>query len=76
MESNPTYHLETLSNKETQLLKALAKGTSRKEVAEELHISITTYDGYRKSIRQKLRIKNQMDWSRVLIEIEKKTDSL
>jgi len=38
-------------------------------VKSEMSIATTTYDGYRKSIHQKLRIKSQMDWSRVLLAI-------
>lgn len=60
----------SLSNREQEVLHALAMGQTRQSIADNLHISIYTYDSYRKSIRQKLRIKNQMDWSHVLVNFQ------
>ena len=60
-----------LSDREIQILRAISNGEARQSISDNLGISINTYDSYRKSIRQKLRIKSQMDWSRVLMEIAK-----
>lgn len=48
----------SLSSRETEVLKLLVKGKMNKEVAEELHISIHTVVSHRKNIVQKLGIKS------------------
>ena len=66
MNGTPNYPFEDLSKREMQVLQGLTNGMAREEIAAELEISVHTYDWYRKSIRQKLRIKNQFDWGVVL----------
>ena len=56
-----------LSKRETELLHLLRKGLQRREVAELMQISLTTYDSYRKSIRNKLNVQSQADWARILL---------
>jgi len=76
MTAEQLFPIEDLSQRETELLSAMASGLSRKDIASEMRISTSTYDGYRKSIRQKLRIKSQVDWGHVLIQLidEKKIE--
>ncbi|WP_420316640.1 response regulator transcription factor [Ekhidna sp.] len=70
MNAIPHYPIEALSKRELEVLSELAKGKSRSEVSTQMGISLATYDGYRKSIRQKLRIKTQVEWGRVFMKIE------
>ena len=70
----PEHQMMKLSNRERDILQALAAGKSRQLISDNLNISINTYDSHRKNIRIKLGIKNQMDWSRVLIKFQ--ADSL
>ena len=58
-----------LSNREIQLIRLLNEGLSRSEIADRMAMSIYTYDGYRKNIRTKLRIKSQADWAQVLVKV-------
>lgn len=68
-------NIDQLSNRELEILRALASGGTRQSISDQMQISINTYDSYRKSIRQKLRIKNQMDWGRVLMAVNNKNES-
>ncbi|MEQ8903729.1 helix-turn-helix transcriptional regulator [Ekhidna sp.] len=61
--------LDLLSRREIELIEWLSKGLSRSEISDKMNVSIHTYDGYRKSIRIKLQIKNQADWAKVLMQI-------
>ena len=55
-----------LTTREQELLNHLGGGFSRSEVCDRMFISPHTYDGHRKSIRQKLKIKSQADWAKIL----------
>jgi DNA-binding NarL/FixJ family response regulator len=48
---------DVISERETEVLKLLAKGMSNKEIADELHISINTVITHRKNITQKTGIR-------------------
>lgn len=67
--STLTPDLTQLSPRETQILQATAQGKARKQIADELHISVHTYDTYRKNIRTKLNIQSQADWARILTQM-------
>lgn len=56
-----------LSSRELEMISWLRKGYGRSEISEKMSVSIHTYDGYRRSIRTKLQIRNQADWARVLV---------
>lgn len=60
--------LDKLSQRENEVLQLLSDGYSREQIATSMGISKLTYDGYRKSIRGKLGIKNQSDWGKVMYE--------
>lgn len=60
---------EELTNREYQLIRLLGQGLTRSEIAEQMAMSVHTYDSYRKNIRVKLKIKNQADWARILMQV-------
>ncbi len=49
---------ESLSNREFQIMRALAQGKKVKEIAEELSISIHTVNTYRSRIMEKMNMKS------------------
>ena len=66
MKSKSTNGLEKLSHREMEVVNLLGQGHAREKIATIMGISKLTYDSYRKSIRNKLDIKNQADWARIL----------
>lgn len=69
LRENP-FHV--ISEREGELIALIIKGLSRIEIAEKMGITKNTYDSYRKNIREKLNIRNQADWAKVLMEFENK----
>lgn len=65
-QSHPFFKLELLSSREIEVIKALCAGLKREEISEKLGISVLTYDGYRKNIRQKLNIRTQASWGELI----------
>jgi DNA-binding NarL/FixJ family response regulator len=53
--------LETLSDREMQVLKRLAEGRTSKEIAQDLHISAKTVDTYRARLLTKLELETTAD---------------
>lgn len=53
--------LETLSDRELQVLKRLAEGRTSKEIAQDLHISTKTVDTYRARLLAKLELETTAD---------------
>jgi two-component system invasion response regulator UvrY len=60
--------LDTLSNREIQVLRCLALGQTTREVAEAYHISIKTVDTYRSRLLQKLDLRNNAELTRFAIQ--------
>jgi DNA-binding CsgD family transcriptional regulator len=61
LETNPdeiSQGKESLTERETEVLKLLAAGKSNKDIADELNISINTVITHRKNISQKTGIKS------------------
>ncbi len=56
--SDQPQHQEALSQRETEVLKLLAKGLANKEIADKLNISIHTVISHRKNITLKTGIKS------------------
>ncbi len=56
--------LDSLSNREVQVLRALALGQTNREIAEAYHISVKTVDTYRFRLLKKLNLRNNADISR------------
>ena len=59
--------LDSLSNREVQVLRALALGHTNREIAETYHISVKTVDTYRFRLLKKLNLRNNADLSRFAI---------
>lgn len=53
--------LETLSDRELQVLKRLAEGRTSKEIGQDLHISTKTVDTYRARLLSKLELETTAD---------------
>lgn len=60
--------LDQLSNREIQVLRALALGRTNREIAENYHISVKTVDTYRFRLLKKLNLRNNADISRFAIQ--------
>jgi DNA-binding NarL/FixJ family response regulator len=60
--------LDTLSNREIQVLRCLALGQTTREIAEAYHISIKTVDTYRSRLLQKLNLRNNAELTRFAIQ--------
>jgi two-component system invasion response regulator UvrY len=60
--------LDTLSNREIQVLRHLALGKTTREIAEAYHLSIKTVDTYRFRLLKKLNLRNNADLSRFAIQ--------
>ncbi len=58
-----------LSSREKEIIHLISEGKSREQIAKFLGISKLTYDSHRKHIRNKLNIKTQADWMRVIYSL-------
>lgn len=52
------FSAESLSDRELEVLELLGVGESAGEIAEKLNLSINTVNGYKSSIREKLKLKS------------------
>jgi len=52
---------DTLSSRETEILKLFAQGLSNQEIADKLFISIRTVESHKNHIMQKLELKSTVD---------------
>jgi DNA-binding NarL/FixJ family response regulator len=60
--------LDSLSNRELQVMKRLAQGNTNREIAAAYNISIKTVDTYRLRLLKKLNLRNNADISRFAIQ--------
>jgi two-component system invasion response regulator UvrY len=60
--------LDSLSNRELQVMKRLALGNTNREIAAAYNISIKTVDTYRLRLLKKLNLRNNADISRFAIQ--------
>jgi len=60
--------LDSLSNREIQVLRWLALGRTNREIAEAYHISVKTVDTYRLRLLAKLNLRNNAELSRFAIQ--------
>lgn len=60
--------MDTLSNREIQVLRCLALGKTNREIAEIYGISVKTVDTYRSRLLSKLNLRNNADLSRFAIQ--------
>lgn len=59
--------LETLSDREMQVLKLLAEGRTGREIGHELHLSVKTVDTYRARLLAKLNLETTADLIRFAV---------
>ncbi len=59
---------ENLSDREFQVMRMLAAGKTRNEIADELSISLSTVNTYRNRILEKMRVQTNADLTRYAIE--------
>lgn len=57
----------TLSNRELEVLGYIARGLTKKQMAEDMHISVKTVDNHASSLMRKLDIHNRVDLARFAI---------
>jgi DNA-binding NarL/FixJ family response regulator len=60
--------LDSLSNREIQVLRRLARGQTNREIAEAYCLSIKTVDTYRARLLKKLNLRNNAELSRFAIQ--------
>lgn len=60
--------LDTLSNRELQVLRGLAAGKTNREIADDYGISIKTVDTYRFRLLKKLNLRNNAELTRFAIQ--------
>jgi DNA-binding NarL/FixJ family response regulator len=60
--------IDSLSNREIQVLRRLAMGQSNREIAEDYHISVKTVDTYRSRLLRKLNLRNNAELTRFAIQ--------
>lgn len=65
---SPKKQFDALSDREAQVLIRLAKGMTLSDIANDLHISITTVSTYRTRLLDKLGLKSNADITRYVIE--------
>ena len=61
--------LDSLSNREVQVLRRLSLGQTNREIAEAYCLSIKTVDTYRSRLLKKLNLRNNADLSRFAIQM-------
>ncbi len=57
-ENNPSLQIQSLSSREIEVLRLIAKGLTIKEIADVLFISVNTVNSHRKNITSKLGIRS------------------
>lgn len=64
---NPRTRVSTLSMREIEVLRYLARGLSKKEVASTMHISLKTVEGHAERLMAKLDIHDRVELTRFAI---------
>jgi two-component system invasion response regulator UvrY len=59
---------ESLSNREFEVLRMIALGKTNSQIAEELHLSVTTVSTYRARILEKMRMANNAELMRYALQ--------
>jgi DNA-binding NarL/FixJ family response regulator len=59
---------EYLSDRELQVLQAVGRGASTKEIADDLNLSIKTIETYKSHLKQKLSLKNSTELMQYAVE--------
>lgn len=58
-----------LSPREAEVMRKLAAGSTNREIADELALSVKTIDTHRGNLLRKLRLRNNSDLTRFAIRI-------
>ncbi|MEM1108236.1 MAG: response regulator transcription factor [Planctomycetota bacterium] len=66
-DDSPTHPYHTLTNREREVLKLLAKGESKKSIAEQLAVSVKTIHTHQGRMMRKLGLKNLAEITRFAI---------
>ncbi len=61
--------IDTLSEREREVLKAVARGYTNQQIADEIGLSVKTVESYRARLMKKLGLKARADLVRVAIEL-------
>lgn len=61
--------LDNLTKREREVLRALVKGLTNKEIAEQLDISARTVEGHRANLMEKLNVKNMAELMKTAISL-------
>ncbi len=65
--SNKRTRTDTLSNREIEVLRYLARGMQKKEIASIMHISVKTVEGHVEKVMNKLDIHDRVELARFAI---------
>jgi DNA-binding NarL/FixJ family response regulator len=60
--------LELLSDRELQIFEMIGRGTSTRDIAERLHLSVKTVDAHREHIKQKLNLTSSTELVRHAVQ--------
>ena len=61
--------LERLSDRELEVLQRIGNGSSTREIAGQLHLSVKTVETYRAHIKEKLNLRNGMELLRTAMDV-------
>ena len=61
--------VDTLSDREREVLIAIAKGFTNQQVADNLHLSVKTVESYRARLMKKLNLSSRADLVRLALEM-------
>lgn len=61
--------VDTLSDREREVLVAIAKGFTNQQVADDMHLSVKTVESYRARLMKKLNLSSRADLVRLALEM-------
>jgi DNA-binding NarL/FixJ family response regulator len=66
--SGPRSPLDTLSDRELEVFRLIGEGSSTREIADALHLSVKTVESYQAHIKEKLALRNARELQHHAIE--------
>jgi RNA polymerase sigma factor (sigma-70 family) len=63
----PDDELSALSDREREVLQLVAEGKSNKEIAQLLHVAVSTVESHRKHVMEKLKLHNTAEMVRYAV---------
>lgn len=63
--------LDELSSRELEILELLGDGLARRQIAERLHLNVSTVEAYRYRLREKLRIKDAAQLRQYAVQLRR-----